>query len=138
MPLNFPEIDPRARVRDYRANYVNVRRLILTDKDTPDGIALHTPADRPISSLDIPPGLRQAIADYQKSDPDAATLTQVKYMKTVNGKPEIVIEDDDPLPAEDDLVTFSHTVTAVSAKSVQVVTHQLVATLAPADKGRAA
>ena len=135
MPLSFPAIDPRTSVREYRANYVNVRRLILTDKDTPGGIALHTPADRPISSLDLPTDLSKAIADYQKSDPDATALTYVKYMKTVNGKPEIVIEDDDPLPAEDLLVTFSHTVTAVSARSVQVVTHQLVATLAPTSKG---
>jgi hypothetical protein len=135
MPLSFPAIDPRDRVREYRANYVNVRRLILTDKDTPGGIALHTPADRPISSLDLPTDLSKAIADYQKSDPDATALTYVKYMKTVNGKPEIVIEDDDPLPAEDLLVTFSHTVTAVSARIVQVVTHQLVATLAPTSKG---
>ena len=55
----------------------------------------------------------------------------MKYMKTVNGNPEVVIEDDDPLPAESDLVTFSHTISTMSITSVNIVTHQLVATLEP-------
>jgi len=51
-------------------------------------------------------------------------------MKIVNRKPEMTFEDDNPLPAEEDLVTFSHTLTAVSLKSASIVTHQFVATLA--------
>src|SRR4051812_20635365 len=137
MPLNIPTIDPREKVRDYRANYVNVRRLLMQTKDAPAGIATATPGERPIEGLDLPADLRKTIADYRKDHTEAKAMAMVKYMKTVNGKPEIVIEDDDPLPAEDHLVTFSHTVTAVSATSVQVVTHQLVATLAPSKGGAA-
>jgi hypothetical protein len=51
-------------------------------------------------------------------------------MKVVNGKPEIIVEDANPLPAEGDLVTFSHTLSALSIKSASIVTDQLAATLA--------
>jgi hypothetical protein len=43
-----------------------------------------------------------------------------------------VVEDDQPLPAKADLVTFSHTISSVSIKAVSVITHQLVATQAAA------
>ena len=133
MPLNLPVIDPRAQVREYRKNYVNVRRLILQTKDAPADITVKTPKERPIQSLDLPVGLRDVMAEYRQNNPEAKLLTPVKYMKTVNGTPELVIEGDDPLPSEDNLVTFSHTVSALSAKSMLVVTHQVVATLAPSE-----
>ena len=51
-------------------------------------------------------------------------------MRITNGSPDLVVEDDSPLPAEGDIVTFSHTVSALSINSVNMVTHQVVATLA--------
>jgi hypothetical protein len=130
MQLNFPAIDPAAQIRDYRNNYVNISSLVKQSKDAPTNLSLITPGEQPILNLDLPAALRQAMADFQATNPDGRPLTPVKYMKVVNGKPEIIVEDDNPLPAEEDLVTFSHTLTAVSLKSASIVTHQLVATLA--------
>ena len=130
MQLNFPAIDPAAQIRDYRNNYVNISSLVKQSKDAPTNLSLMTPGQQPIQNLDLPAALRQAMADFQADNPDGRPLTPVKYMKVVNGKPELIVEDDNPLPAEEDLVTFSHTLTAVSLKSASIVTHQLVATLA--------
>jgi hypothetical protein len=136
MQLNFPALDPAAQIRDYRNNYINISSLVKQSKDSPTNLSLITPSQQPILNLDLPAALRQAMADFQANNPDGRPLTPVKYMKIVNGKPEIIIEDDTPLPAEEDLVTFSHTLSALSVKSAGIVTHQLVATLA-SDKGGA-
>jgi hypothetical protein len=130
--MKQPPIDPVAAVRSYREKHVNVRRLLMQDPDAQAGVTLKTPNEQPIHKLDLPAALRDAMAAYQKAHTEVKSLTMVKYMKTVNGNPELVVEDDDPLPAEENLVTFSHTVSAVSIKSVTIVTHQLVATLAAA------
>jgi hypothetical protein len=53
-------------------------------------------------------------------------------MRTVNGNPDVVVEDDAPLPRADELVSFSHTVSVTSAREVRVVSEQLVASLGPA------
>lgn len=130
MRLNISPIDPAAITRNYRNNYVNMRAMML-GTETPAGLTLKTPQEQPILHLDLPSALRDAIVAYQKDHPEATSLTAVKYMRTVNGNPELVVEDDSPLPAEGDLVTFSHTVTTVSIKSVNILTHHLVATMAP-------
>jgi hypothetical protein len=129
--MKHPAIDPAAAVRSYREKHVNVRRLLMQDPDAQKTATLKTPKEQPIHKLDLPAALREAMAAYQKAHPEAKSLTMVKYMKTVNGNPELVVEDDDPLPAEEHLVAFSHTVSTVSLRSVNIVTHQLVATLAP-------
>ena len=129
MQLSFPAIDPAAQIRDYRSNYVNISSLVQQSKDAPTNLSLMTPDQQPIQNLDLPDALRQAMADFQANNPDGRPLTPVKYMKIVNGSPQILVEDDSPLPAEEDLVTFSHTLTAISLKSASIVTHQLVATL---------
>ena len=129
MPLNITPLDPAATIRNYRQNYVNIRRLIMNATDAPADIVLATPADKPIMDLDLPEGLRQAISDFQTKNLGGKPFQAVKYMRLTNGAPDIVIEDDDPLPPEDALVTFSYTVSAVSSTSASIVTHQLVAGL---------
>jgi len=129
MNLSFPAIDPAAEIRDYRNNYVNISTLAKTT-DMPKSMSLLSPGQQSIMSLDLPADLRAAMAAFEKTNPDGRTITAVKYMRITNGSPDIVVEDESPLPNENDLVTFSQTVSALSAKSVSVVTHQVVATLA--------
>ncbi len=136
MTLTFPAIDPVDQIRDYRNNYVNIHNL-AQNTPIPSSISLKTPKQQPIMKLDLPAALRDAMAQFEKNNPDGRKLTAVKYMRTTNGNPDLVIEDDTPLPDENDLVTFSQTVTMLSLKSVSTVTHQLVATLA-ATKGAVA
>ena len=129
MQLNFPAIDPAAQIRDYRNNYVNISSLAKTTA-MPTSMSLMDPAQQPIVNLDLPVALRDAMATFEKTNADGRRLTAVKYMRITNGSPDLVVEDESPLPEENDIVTFSQTVSAVSVKSVNVVTHQLVATLA--------
>jgi hypothetical protein len=126
----IPEMDPAGAVRTYRENYVNFQTLVGRETAL-EGVDLKTPAEQPIEELDLPAALREAMAAYQESHPKAPQLVPVKYMRVVNGKPELVIEDERPLPEEQDLVTFSHTVTTTSIDTMAVVVHQLVATLNP-------
>jgi hypothetical protein len=129
--LAMPELDAASVVRSYRANYVNLYGLWRNGTGVPEGASLTTPAEQPIEELDLPVGLRDAMAQYQQSHPKAATLVPVKYMRIVNGKPELVVEDERPLPEEQDLVSFSQTMTTTSLDEVAVVVDQLVATLNP-------
>ena len=130
MELDFPALDPVTIVRNYRDNYVNMRGLLMQVTNAPAGLILKTSQEQPIMKLDLPAALLDAMSAFQKAYPDAGSLTAVKYMRTVNGAPDLVVEDDAPLPEEGNLVTFSHTVSTAWIKAVTIVSHQLVATLA--------
>jgi hypothetical protein len=132
MELDVPAIDSLAVVRAYRENYVNF--YMLWDKATgvPDGVKLVTPAEQPIEELDLPVGLREAMAQFAAAHPKDPGLTPLKFMRVVDQKPVLVVEDERPLPEETDLVSFSHTVTTTSADAVSVVVDHLVATRNPA------
>jgi hypothetical protein len=134
MTLNFPAIDPAAQIRRYRSNYVNINSLAKTTT-MPASMSLMAPSQQAIMKLDLPPALREEMAEFQKNKASGRTVTVVKYMKITNGVPDIVMEDDSPLPAEQDLVTFSHTVSALSLNFAKVVVHQVVATLAASPGG---
>lgn len=126
----IPEIDPARAIRSYRENYINFQTL-WGKEAVPKGIELKTPAEQPIEELDLPAALREAVAAYQDSHPKAPQLVPLKYMRVVDGRPVLVIEDERGLPDEQDLVTFSHTVTTTSIDTMVVVVDQLVATLNP-------
>jgi hypothetical protein len=108
-----------------------MRSLLMQGSGVPQGVTLLSPQDQPILKLDLPTGLLDAITAFQNGNPQAGTLTAVKYMRTTNGSPDVVVEDDSPLPDQMNLVTFSHTVSTIWIKSANIVTHQIVATLAP-------
>jgi hypothetical protein len=129
--LAMPELDAASVVRSYRANYVNLYGLWTKGTGIPEGASLMTPAEQPIEKLDLPAGLRDAMAQYQQSHPNTAMPVPVKYMRIVNGKPELVVEDERPLPEDQDLVSFSQTMTTTSLEEVSVVVDQVVATLNP-------
>jgi hypothetical protein len=131
MILNTPPIDPVSTVNDFQSSYVNISTLLKQGTGVPEGVKLLSPQDQPILDLDLPRDLRDAIASFQNSNPQAASLTAVKYMRTTNGNPDLVVEDDTPLPDQNNLVTFSQTVSTIWVNSVNIVTHQIVATLGP-------
>ena len=128
--LNAPEIDSVSAVRSYRENYVNLYALWTNVTGVPEGVDVKTPEEQPILDLDLSSALRDVMAEWEQSHPKTP-LTPVKYMRVVDGKPVLVIEDDRPLPDENDLVSFSHTVTTTSTEAVSVVIEHLVATRNP-------
>jgi hypothetical protein len=131
MILNTPPIDPVATINDFQSSYVNISTLLAQGTGVPAGVNLASPQNQPILNLDLPADLRAAITAFQNSNPQAGSLTALKYMRTTNGNPDLVVEDDSPLPDQNNLVTFSHTVSTLWVNSVNIVTHQIVATLAP-------
>jgi len=128
MQIAVPPLDPVQMTRDFQANYVNVRNIMLAGTGVPAGTTVMTPTQMAIGKMSLPPALTQAMADYQASHPEVTSLTPVKYLRTLNGNPDLVIEDDQPLPPEDQMVTFGLTVSTLSIKLANVVTHVLVAT----------
>lgn len=131
MELDVPAIDSLAVVRAYRENYVNFYLAWEKAMGVPDGVKLLTPAEQPIEALDLPVGLRDAMTQFAEAHPKDPPLTPLKFMRVVDQKPVLVVEDERPLPEEVDLVTFSHTVTTTSADAVSVVVDHLVATRNP-------
>jgi len=96
----------------------------------PTSTSLQSPSEKSIMDVGLPAALLEVMAEFQKTAAGGRALTPVKYMRIINGIPELVIEDESPLPAEEDIATFSHTVTSLSLGSAKVVTHNLVATMA--------
>ena len=129
MELSFPALDAAAQVRDFRDHYVNFNGLAKTTV-LPASISLQSPSQKSIMDVGLPAALLDVMAEFQKTTGAGRPLTPVKYMRIINGVPDLIIEDDSPLPAEEDIATFSHTVTSLSLGSAKVVTHNLVATMA--------
>ena len=128
-PLSFPAIDAAAEIRDFRNNYVNFNGLAKT-ADLPKTISLLSPSEKSIMDVGLPAALLDVMGEFQKTTAGGRPLTPEKYMRIIDGVPDLVVEDERPLPAEEDIATFSHTVTSLSLGSAKVVTHNLVATMA--------
>jgi hypothetical protein len=104
---------------------VNYYRLWKATDSVPDGVTLETPDQHPIDLAELPEPLRAEIESYRRRHADEE-LALVKRMRTVNGEPVLVIEDDADLPDEDALVTFSIVEAVSSSEEMQVVTDLVV------------
>jgi hypothetical protein len=118
--------DPLEFIRRFRRNYVNFHGLWRAAGKAPPGVELRTPSERPIVEDDLPAGLRALLAEHREHDP-RGELAYLKYMRTVDGRPVLIVEDESGLPEEDELLTVSHTVTLVTSDRARVVTDLLVA-----------
>jgi hypothetical protein len=66
------------------------------------------------------------LAEYRKANP-GLKIVIVKYMRTVNGVPETVVDDGLELPPEDEFLSLSQTVTLSTRDHIRVVTEIIVA-----------
>lgn len=119
-------VEPTEILRRFRDNYTNFYRLWESGKKVPPGTQLYTPEAWPITLDKLSLPLQTAIANYESRHPDQ-TLTPVKFMRAVNGRPTLVVEDETPLPPEGEMVTLSHTITVTGEDEAQVITELLVA-----------
>lgn len=122
--------DPREFIRRFRASYINLYRLWTTVEKPPPGTRLASPAQSPIHMEDLPAAVRQLLEEYRAQNPNRE-ISFIKRMRTVNGKPVLVIEDAADLPEEDRLLTVSQTVTLNTRESVQIITDLIVARMQP-------
>ncbi|HVP30369.1 MAG TPA: hypothetical protein VMW35_14535 [Myxococcota bacterium] len=120
-----PSLEPLAFVERFRRSYTNFYRL-WKKTGAPPGVRLQTPDQEPIDEERFPAPVREALAAFRRSHPDA-TITFVKYMKTVNGQPTVVIEDERDLPDAEHLLSLSQTVATSSADCLEVIAEVFVA-----------
>jgi hypothetical protein len=128
MSLTPPLPDPQRFVRDFRANYVNFHNLWRQVDAQPSGIRLETPAQRPLSTEDVPDGARTLLADWSRRHP-GYRIDLYKYLRAVDGDVVEVIEDERGLPEEHEFITLSQTATLATAAALHVVTEMLVGRL---------
>lgn len=115
-------LDPREVVRRFRETHAcwHIREML------PDGVTVRTPREEPIDEASLPAPLRAELRAYARAHPHHA-ITFLKHVRTVNGRPERIIEDAGDLPGEAQLLILSQTVTLADQNSVRVVTDLFVA-----------
>ena len=118
--------DPLDLLSRFRATYRNFFALSATSVEVPEGVVVETPATRELTESDLPEGVRQLLETYREAHPDEK-IVLLKYMRLVNGEPEVVVEDESGLPPVDELVTLSQTVTLNTSDRVEVITDLFVA-----------
>jgi hypothetical protein len=120
-----PALDPGDQLSRFRASYRNYYKL-WTATSVPDGVVLETPAERPLDENDVPEGARRLLDAYREQQPKERFVL-LKYMRIVDGEPELVVEDDSGLPPDEELLTLSQTVTLNTSDHVRVITDIFVA-----------
>ena len=114
--------DPRDLLSRFRATYRNYFALSTTPAAVPEGVVLETPVTRELTEDDLPEGVR----GLREAHPDER-IVLLKYMRLVNGTPEVIVEDESGLPPVEELVTLSQTVTLNTCDRVDVITDLFVA-----------
>jgi hypothetical protein len=113
--------NPRDVVRNFRKNYVNLHTLWMKGKKVPKGVTLVDPKRSPIKEASLPDAIRSLLDEYRKAHPDS-NIVVVKYMRMVNGGPEKVVEDETPLPPDDQFLSLTQTVTLSTSEEIRVIT----------------
>lgn len=121
-----PSPEPSDLVRRFRQNYINYHDLWTVTGSTPSGVTLSTPQEQPLTEAQLPKALRDQLTAYRRAHP-GERVTLMKYMRTVNGEPQMVVEDERDLPPEDELLTMSQTVSLNTRDELRVVTDLYVA-----------
>lgn len=116
-------IDPSEILERFASGYVNLYALWKDPAHRPHGVEVSTPAHTPIEPH-VPPDLRRLLDEHGTPPGDIAF---VKYLKTEDGAPRVLIEDEEPLPPEHEIVTLSRSVTIAARDAAHVVTELFVA-----------
>jgi hypothetical protein len=121
-----PAPDPAELLLRFRSTYRNVHTLSEGTDAPAAGVTVETPAAHPLGEGDLPEGIRRLLERYRKEHPDEK-LELLKYMRVINGAPELVVEDELDLPPAEELMTLSQTVTLNTSEQVHVITDLFVA-----------
>jgi hypothetical protein len=121
-----PAPDPAELLLRFRSTYRNFHSLSEQTGTQATGVTIETPAAHPLSEDGLPEGIRRLLERYRKEHP-AEKLELLKYMRVVNGAPELVVEDELDLPPAEELMTLSQTVTLNTSEQVHVITDLFVA-----------
>src|SRR5262249_38273757 len=111
--------DARSFIQDFRASYVNLYNLWRRGAASPPGAQVHTPAERPLRTEDLPDDLKRLVRDIAG---EGRGIELLKYLRIEDGRPTELIEDERGLPPEESLVTLGRTLSAVGTESGRIVT----------------
>lgn len=118
--------EPILFIRRLQQNYINFYKLQAATGQPVEGVTVHHPKEKPILVKELPPGIRAQLQEYKDSHPEQ-DITLVKFMRTVNGKPELIIEDESDLPSEPQILTISQTIAVNTDELIKVITDLLIA-----------
>lgn len=118
--------EPILFIRKLQQNYINYYKLQAATGRPVEGVTVRHPKEKPILVKELPPGIRLQLQEYKDSHPEQE-ITLVKFMRTVNGKPELIIEDESDLPSETQILTISQTITVNTDELIKVITDLLIA-----------
>ena len=118
--------EPVLFIRKLQQNYINYYKLQVATGQPVEGVTVYHPKEKPILVKQLPPGIRAQLQEYKDTHPEQK-ITLVKYMRTVNGKPELLIEDESDLPSESQILSISQTITVNTDELIRVITDLLIA-----------
>jgi hypothetical protein len=118
--------EPILFIRKLQQNYVNFYKLQAATGQPVEGVTVYSLKEKPILVKELPPGIRAQLQEYKESHPEQV-ITLLKYMRTVNGKPTLIIEDETDLPSEGQILSISQTITVNTDELIKVITDLLIA-----------
>ena len=133
MPIGPPQPDPALLVQSFRSNYMVISRAIAQPEA---GLAaeeqvaeIATPYRRPIDEAAMPDAVR-ALLDAYRAEHGGVKVSWEKHLRTENGEPVLVVEDERELPGDREFISVSATATLTTADTVRIVTDLYVGRLA--------
>jgi hypothetical protein len=127
-PLGM-DLDARGFIERFRASYVNLRNLWSIGGDKPPDTELLDPKTHPIKESELPEDMRSHLAEWKRGHPNQH-IEFYKFIRLVDGRPIMVIEDDRGLPEPDQLFTMSRTLTLNTSDEVSLLTELWVGRIA--------
>lgn len=123
---------PAELIDSFRANYVNFARLKKSGDPVTKDADVKSPKERPINEQRLSAPVAELLRRYKQTVP-GRDVALIKYMKVVDGAISEVIEDEEPLPAAAELITFSSTATLTTSATSVAETEVIVGRLS--DRG---
>jgi len=118
--------EPVLFIRKLQQNYINYYKLQVATGRPVEGVTVYHPKEKPILVKQLPPGIRAQLQEYKDNYPEQE-IRLVKFMRSVNGKPELLIEDESDLPSESQILSISQTITVNTDELIRVITDLLIA-----------
>ena len=118
--------EPVLFIRKLQQNYINYYKLQAATGQPVEGVTVYHPKEKPILVKQLPPGIRAQLQEYKDNYPEQE-IRLVKFMRSVNGKPELLIEDESDLPSESQILSISQTITVNTDELIRVITDLLIA-----------
>lgn len=128
-------MDPLPILRNARAQWVDISALAEPLAVAAPDVATRTRATPEMFDGAISGGLLDAVDQYRAGH-SGRELRLLRYVRTVDGQTEVILDTGEAMPDEADLVHLTLAVTAADTEGLRVVAEVLLASRASSDNGR--